>query len=464
MQRTFLTLCSAALQRMTALVAPVAAMTTTGTFQADADAEIRWDASAGRNYGTAQILLIRHTIDPWGTGTHNRGLVGFNLSSIPEGSTIESATLHGYMSARVGNREVAVYRVTSAWTESGVTWNNAPSNTTQPTNVTNPGPVANVWVDWNVTRDAQTYVLGAPNYGWPLVLNESPSPGADQRVQLNSRQHSNSAQRPYLEVTYSTAIFTPILTTIEASPATANLAASTTQQFVATAKDQLDNEMTGVTFIWSSSNETGLFTALDADMATVIAAAEDATGTAQATVSVPLSDLTITRMHTMPPGWNFVSTPKRLADGQNTIAIFDGVDTADHSVLYYNGTSLWEALSREEVLLPLDGLWIYANGTTYEIPLAFAAGSHSPPPTKYLDAGWNAIGFSDTFPEPAVTTLRSVEPAWTTLFGWKAGEQEYDVSIIRGATGRHGEMRELVPFQGYWLYMNDADILAAIGA
>ncbi len=166
---------------------------------------------------------------------------------------------------------------------------------------------------------------------------------------------------------------------------------------------------------------------------------------------------------TLQPGWNFVSTPKRLADGSNTIAVFDGVDTNGRPVLFYNGTCQWEDLSREDAFRPLDGIWIYSNGT-YEIPLSFAAASTSPPPTKYLDAGWNAIGFSDTVPEPAVTTLRSVETAWANLFGWKAREQAYDDSIIRGATGKHGEMRELSPFQGYWLYMNNADTLAAIGA
>jgi PKD repeat protein len=162
-------------------------------------------------------------------------------------------------------------------------------------------------------------------------------------------------------------------------------------------------------------------------------------------------------------GWNFVSTPKRLAGGQDTIAIFDSVETDGRPVLYYNGTCQWEDLSREDAFRPLDGIWIYANGT-YEIPLAFAAGSNSPPPTKYLDAGWNTIGFTDTVPEPAVTTLRSVETTWANLWGWKTDEQTYDVSIIRGATGRHGETRELSPFQGYWIYMNDADTLTAIGA
>ena len=163
------------------------------------------------------------------------------------------------------------------------------------------------------------------------------------------------------------------------------------------------------------------------------------------------------------PGWNFVSTPKRLADGANTIAIFDAVDTADHSILLYNGTGGWEAMSSQEAFEPLDGIWIYANGT-YEIPLTFAGGSVATPPTKDLDEGWNAVGFSDTVAASAAEALLSVDGAWTTLFGFDAGMQSYDVSIINGATGRHGDDRTMNPTQGYWLYMNEAGTLAAIGA
>jgi len=166
---------------------------------------------------------------------------------------------------------------------------------------------------------------------------------------------------------------------------------------------------------------------------------------------------------TLHPGWNFISTPKRLADGQDTIAIFDEVDTAGHSVLLYNGTSRWEAMSSQEAFEPLDGIWIYANDT-YTIPLHFATGSVQTPPTKDLDAGWNAIGFTDTVPESAANTLISVDDAWTTLFAFDAGEQAYGVSIINGATGRHGDTRTMTPMQGYWLQMTGPGTLYAIGA
>ncbi|MDD3112580.1 MAG: PEGA domain-containing protein, partial [Methanofollis liminatans] len=164
------------------------------------------------------------------------------------------------------------------------------------------------------------------------------------------------------------------------------------------------------------------------------------------------------------PGWNFVSTPKRLAAGQNTFALFDEVDTAGHSILYYDSEiDRWEAMRPVDAFVPLDGIWIYSN-STYTVPLGFATGSAQTPPVKSLYTGWNAIGFTDTVPETAADTLLSVKGAWTTLFGFDAKAQAYDVSIIRGATGRHGDDRMMTPMQGYWLFMDTADTLCAIGA
>jgi hypothetical protein len=124
MQRRLLIVCIAALLCMTTLAAPVAAATTTETFQADADAYIRWGFLPGNtSYGDSTSLFVRQSGDPWGTsgGTLYRSLIHFDLSSIPEGATIESATLYGYMTARKGDREVAAYRVIEAWDESNVT-------------------------------------------------------------------------------------------------------------------------------------------------------------------------------------------------------------------------------------------------------------------------------------------------------------------------------------------------------
>jgi DMSO/TMAO reductase YedYZ molybdopterin-dependent catalytic subunit len=179
-------------------------------------------------------------------------------------------------------------------------------------------------------------------------------------------------------------------------------------------------------------------------------------------VEPPTGDATIS----LEAGWNFVSTPKRLTDDSTTFAIFfDAVDTADHSILIYDGLEQkWKDVASTDSFQPLDGVWVYANEAC-TVSLTFAPGEPELPPVKNLGRGWNAIGFSDLEPESAATTLLSLGEHWTTLIGFDAETQEYGVSIIRGASSdRHSDERTMQPMQGYWVYMTGADTLAGIGA
>jgi hypothetical protein len=115
-------------------------------------------------------------------------------------------------------------------------------------------------------------------------------------------------------------------------------------------------------------------------------------------------------------------------------------------------------MSPTDTFQPLDAVWIYANGT-YEIPLAFASGGPDLPPTKDLGKGWNAIGFSGTEPQSAATSLLSLGDHWATLIGYDAVDQRYEAGIIRTS---ESETRRMQPTQGYWIYMTQAETLAAI--
>jgi len=75
-----------------------------------------------------------------GTPVDIRSLIDFDLSSIPNGSTINSASLslysydspaNGAHSTLSGSNESVIQRVTNSWDENTVTWNNQPSVTTQ---------------------------------------------------------------------------------------------------------------------------------------------------------------------------------------------------------------------------------------------------------------------------------------------------------------------------------------------
>ncbi len=164
-------------------------------------------------------------------------------------------------------------------------------------------------------------------------------------------------------------------------------------------------------------------------------------------------------------GWNFISTPKKLSSGNNTAAIFSSIDTAGHSIYLYNASEQrWHAMTLNDEVQPLDGIWLYANNTA-DVDLSFDTNPMQTPPTKSLSAGWNAIGFSDTTSISASTTLNSVKAKWSTLIGFTAPQQRYDAAIVNGATDpTHGDQQMMYPEKGYWLYMTEAGELAAIGA
>jgi len=187
--------------------------------------------------------------------------------------------------------------------------------------------------------------------------------------------------------------------------------------------------------------------------------ARDGDGLYPATVFDPLSSTLI-----LYPGWNLVSTPLWLADGHDTIAVFDEVDTAGHSVLWYNGSSGdWELIGPQEEFRPLEGIWIYAN-ESYQIPLYFKPVEEQTGATNHLYSGWNIVGFYGLSQESARDTLISLRNAWTTAIGYDAETQDDEVSMIRGATGSHSDQRLMFPGKAYWVYMTEEATLVPLKA
>jgi PKD repeat protein len=162
-------------------------------------------------------------------------------------------------------------------------------------------------------------------------------------------------------------------------------------------------------------------------------------------------------------GWNFVSTPRTLADSHNTIGtVFAGV--TDRPVYLYDAeTGMWQILGNSSLFKPLDGIWIYSTGTK-TAPLTFKNDPLATPPTKLVFSGWNAIGFSDVTPAAAKDTLQSVSAQWVSAIGFSASSQSYESSIIKGGSGSHADTNPMYPTKGYWLFMNADGTLAAISA
>lgn len=98
------------------------------------------------NSGTGNEIIIYSLA----TNQNYRGYIKFNISSIP--GTINNVTLRLYCNTVEGTqpRTYEVRRVTSAWTESGITWNNVPTATdTNKVEFTTSGATA--WHEVDVT-------------------------------------------------------------------------------------------------------------------------------------------------------------------------------------------------------------------------------------------------------------------------------------------------------------------------
>ncbi|MBU1425971.1 MAG: DNRLRE domain-containing protein [Gammaproteobacteria bacterium] len=110
---------------------------------------------ATSNYGTSNNLYIQSS--SIGTYGNERGLLKFDLSSIPAGSTITGATLQLWnwkaagASLPVEARSIA----DDSWTETGVTWNNQPALGGVLDTRSLASGTSNLWYNWDVTTFAQ---------------------------------------------------------------------------------------------------------------------------------------------------------------------------------------------------------------------------------------------------------------------------------------------------------------------
>jgi hypothetical protein len=89
--------------------------TPTGLLPSD-DTFIKGDSPLN-NYGNDTTFDVRPA-----NGADRRGLLKFDLSSIPQNATVNSATLYLFERDNKAGRLTYLYRVTSNWNENTVTW------------------------------------------------------------------------------------------------------------------------------------------------------------------------------------------------------------------------------------------------------------------------------------------------------------------------------------------------------
>jgi hypothetical protein len=148
-------------------------------------------AQPGLNHVTEVIMSV---------GQGERSYVRFDLSSIPPGATVTTASLTLCRTNSSGSQRTHELRAaTSVWTETGLTWN------TQPALAAAAAHTITVYsssgcLAASVQQDVQAWVIGAPNFGWRIADQDE---GTAPHVEYATREEVAVGLQPVLSVTYT---------------------------------------------------------------------------------------------------------------------------------------------------------------------------------------------------------------------------------------------------------------------
>ncbi|MFZ6018418.1 MAG: DNRLRE domain-containing protein, partial [Chloroflexota bacterium] len=129
-----------------------------------------------------------------------RALIKFDLSPIPTGQVIESASLRLYLrNAYPGGatiNTISIHGVTASWIETGVTWNNQPAHTATSFASIVVG-VTQAWYSWDITELVREWYSGSrPNNGLKMISV------AETTCNMRYFDSRENVYDPRLEITY----------------------------------------------------------------------------------------------------------------------------------------------------------------------------------------------------------------------------------------------------------------------
>ena len=163
-----------------------------------ASQDVNIEASQGNT--NLETTVPQYIMVNWGGGTDSRGLIQFDVSSVPTGSTVSSATMRLFQefNGQAAGTTIDVFRNTSSWNENTVTFNTRPTVAAGAVSSLNIGDLTDhVFRTWDVTSVVQSWVNGSnPNFGLTLVKN----PNQAAWPYLKSKEEPDASLRPVLTI------------------------------------------------------------------------------------------------------------------------------------------------------------------------------------------------------------------------------------------------------------------------
>jgi hypothetical protein len=206
----------------------VAVDAATMTFGASKDNTLYEDPTGGLSNGAGPHFFVGRSNQ--GTGSIRRGLVAFDLSSIPAGATVTSATLTLSVTKTIAlPTTVQLNRVLHSWGEgtsftdpggtgtfsttndatwkhrffNGTNWDNLGGDFVAVASASSPvnGPGAQTWSGAGLVSDVRGWLNNpASNFGWELLGDESKIGTA---YQFGTHENTVATDRPSLSVTFT---------------------------------------------------------------------------------------------------------------------------------------------------------------------------------------------------------------------------------------------------------------------
>ncbi|HWQ67701.1 MAG TPA: PKD domain-containing protein [Methanospirillum sp.] len=159
-------------------------------------------------------------------------------------------------------------------------------------------------------------------------------------------------------------------------------------------------------------------------------------------------------------GWNLVSVPVSLQPGEDTAAIFAGVNTGGHSLYSWDGPAgTWSRLTKDSRLDPLTGVMIYA-AEPIDVHLPIATNNPEGNLTRQLVKGWNLASYASISSLTADEAFLADDLPWSYILEYDPVQQQYAEPIEKG---RGSNERMVDPRRAYWVYMTEPGILVTRG-
>jgi hypothetical protein len=164
----------------------------TATFNPTADSYVQDGSYASKNYGKLTSLIAKSGA----TGSNRRDYLKFDFRKITA-SSVKQAKLRMYVTASdtSTSRNITVYgNSIENWSETGLTWKNAPANSTKIKTISVKGALKGKWIEFDVTSYINSNMKDK-------VVSLELINGGSNSISFYSREAS-AGYRPQLVITY----------------------------------------------------------------------------------------------------------------------------------------------------------------------------------------------------------------------------------------------------------------------